>query len=188
MCQSPSLLTMRSFVDFFLLLCVLCLGLYTSQEIGSEAGLYHGAFPGRITFSREFLLSFRSTTDGVVLGNIPPELRRPDTKSTRRKRGRRGGIRRRLKNMSLDNRRKMPTLPSVLLSNVQSIRNKMDELATWASLKHEVKDTCLLAFTETWLSDLDRDEDLSLTGFGAPFRLDRSPEITNKRRGGGVCF
>ena len=90
--------------------------------------------------------------------------------------------------MGLNDRRKMPALPTVLLSNVQSIRNKLDELAVWASLKHEVKDTCLLAFTETWLSDLDRDENLLLTGFGAPFRLDRSPEITNKRRGGGVCF
>lgn len=76
-----------------------------------------------------------------------------------------------------------------MLANVQSIKNKLDELEVWAKLKKEIKETCLLAFTESWLSDSDRDEDFSLSGFGIPIRLDRSPEITGKSRGGGgVCF
>ena len=49
-------------------------------------------------------------------------------------------------------------------------------------------ETCLLAFTETWLGDADPNEDLHITGFGFPVRMDRSPLITNKSRGGGVCF
>lgn len=108
--------------------------------------------------------------------------------SGHRKRGRRGGLHQRLKTLRLDNCRKLPPLPSVLLSNVQSIRNKLDELETYAKFKREVKDTCLLAFTETWLGDANPDLDLNLTGFGSPIRMDRSSEITGKNQGGGVCF
>ncbi len=60
----------------------------------------------------------------------------------------------------------------------------LDKLKAWATLRHEVKDTCLPAFTETWLNDLDQDMDLSLSGFGTMFWLDRSLEIANKQRGG----
>lgn len=97
-------------------------------------------------------------------------------------------VRTRLKSMNLDKRCRLPPLPTVLLSNVQSIRNKMDDLEAWTKVKREIKETCILAFTEMWLSDSDWDEDLFLSGFGSPLRLDRSPEITGKRRGGGVCF
>uniref|UniRef100_A0AAV2IWL7 Uncharacterized protein n=1 Tax=Knipowitschia caucasica TaxID=637954 RepID=A0AAV2IWL7_KNICA len=119
--------------------------------------------------------------------NIPLELHVVVTNPRRRKRGRRGGIHRRLKRMSLQDRRKLPALPTVLLGNVQSIRNKLDELEAWTTLRQEIKNACLLVFTESWLSESDRDEDLTLTGFGAPLRLDRNKEVTNKQRGGGVC-
>lgn len=82
--------------------------------------------------------------------------------------------------MGLKDRHKLPALPTILLPNVQSICNKLDELEAWATFKHQVKDTCLLACTETWLGDLDQDQDLSLRGFGVPFRLDWSPEVTKK--------
>lgn len=71
--------------------------------------------------------------------------------------------------MSLDNRRKLPLLPTVLLSNLQSIRNKLDELESWVKLTPEGRETCLHAFMETWLGESDRDEELSLSGFGSPF-------------------
>lgn len=64
----------------------------------------------------------------------------------------------------------------------------MDELEAWSKVKREFKETFLLAFTETWLSEIDRDENLFLSGFDSPLWLDRSPEITGKRRGGGGCF
>lgn len=47
--------------------------------------------------------------------------------------------------------------------------------------------TCLLAYSETWLSESDRDEDLTISGFGSPIRPDQSPGFTRKSRG-GVCF
>lgn len=34
----------------------------------------------------------------------------------------------------------------------------------------------------------DRDTDLSIDGFGAPFRLDRLAEVTGETQGGGVCL
>lgn len=64
----------------------------------------------------------------------------------------------------------------------------MNELEIHAKLKREFMDTCVLAFTETWLSERDQDSELTLTGFGGPIRLDRDPEVTRKSRGGGVCF
>ena len=64
----------------------------------------------------------------------------------------------------------------------------MDVLEAHARCKHDFRETCLLAFTETWLGDADPNKDLHITGFGYPVRMDRSPLIANKSRGGGVCI
>lgn len=92
----------------------------------------HGIY-GKV--SRELLLSLQTFAAGTVPTGIQMKLYRPTKTSTHRKRGRRGGLRRRLKSLWLDNRRKLPPLPSVLLSNVQS------ELETYAKFKGEAKDT-----------------------------------------------
>ena len=78
---------------------------------------------------------------------------------SQRKRGRRGGICRKMKKLCLDNRRQLPPLPSVFLSNAQSLRRKIDELEIWAKYKRELKECCLLAITETWLNESDQDSD-----------------------------
>ena len=44
-----------------------------------------------------------------------------------------------------------------------------------------------MAFSETWLLSRDTDADLSISGFGALFRLDRDAKSTGKSQGGGVC-
>lgn len=168
-------------MKLFALFCVLTLLLdFASHAEGHDSG--------RVALSRELLLSLQTSTAGIVPVNIPMELRRQTKKSSHGKQGRTGGVQRRLKTLRLDNRCRRPPLPSILLSNVQSIRHKIDELETYAKLKREVKDTCLLVFTETWRGDMDQDSDLILTGFGSPIRMDRSPEITGKSRGGRVCF
>jgi ribosome assembly protein 1 len=150
-----------------------------------------------ITYSRELLLALRPLAVSDNILHIPRSLRINSlqaaasgilSKKQRRKRGRRGGVQRRLRKYGLRDRRRLPALPTILLSNVQSIRNKMDELEAYARCKHDFRETCLLAFTETWLGDADPNEDLHITGFGYPVRMDRSPLITNKSRGGGVCF
>ena len=132
------------------------------------------------------LLSLRTSAAGEISASIPRKICKPIVRTC--KRGKRGGLRRRIKTLRLSDWRKLPPLPTVLLANVQSIRNKLGELEVWAKLKREIKETCLLAFTESWLSDSDRNEDFSLSGFGIPIRLDRFPETTGKSRGERVCL
>ncbi|KAL7383784.1 hypothetical protein ABVT39_017450 [Epinephelus coioides] len=66
----------------------------------------------RAIHSREFILSLWTSTAGVVPHIIPKDLCKPIRKT--RKRGRRGGLRRRIKTLWLDNRCKLPPLPTVL--------------------------------------------------------------------------
>lgn len=149
----------------------------------------------RITINRELLLSLCFSAESEVPTNIPAEIYvpfHPDKGSPRQtlrhKRGRRGGIHCKMKKLCLDNPRQLPPLPSVFLSNVQSLRSKVDELEFWAKYICEITECCLLAITETWLNESNQDGDLSLTRFGCPIRLDRSSEATGKNRGGGFCF
>lgn len=100
-----------------------------------------------------------------------------------RKRGSKGGARVRLKRQGL---RRVP-LPSIILANVQSLRNKTDELQANVINQHKYRDACIMAFSETWLMPTDTDSDLTISGFGAPVRLDRDSGATGKSQGGGVC-
>ncbi len=105
---------------------------------------------GAQVYSREALLSLRWCGDAAGLsrsltGSLPEGmkmrcLQRP------RKRGRRGGVRQRLRK-----RGSRPPLPSMILSNVRSLRNKMDTLRTLTRGCFEYRESCIMLFTETWL-------------------------------------
>ena len=70
------------------------------------------------------------------------------------------------------------------MGNVQSLRNKPDELETCVRFLHEFREASLLCLTETWFSDLDPDPQLP----GLTLMLcDRSRGATGKTKGGGVC-
>ncbi len=86
---------------------------------------------------------------------------------------------------NLKKKKRIP-LPTILLANVQSLKNKVDELQ--ANIRHlrEYKNACILALTETWLTPQDTDSSLALDGFDSPVRLDRDNEVTGKNQGGGV--
>ena len=45
-----------------------------------------------------------------------------------------------------------PPLPSILLINVQSLVNKVDELKARISFQRDIRDCNILCFTESWLS------------------------------------
>ncbi len=64
-------------------------------------------------------------------------------------RGRRAGIRNRLRK-----RAHSPPLPSVLLANVQSLENKMDDLRARISFQRDIRDCNIICLTETWLTPL----------------------------------
>ena len=80
---------------------------------------------GTLTYSRDDLLQLRSSILCKVgpVDPIPPELRS-------RRRGRRGGVRTRLRK-----RRFKPHLPSIILANVRSLKPKMDVLHASCRLK-----------------------------------------------------
>lgn len=87
---------------------------------------------------------------------------------TVRKRGRRGGVRERVKRQPLSR----TPLCSIILINAQSLCNKTDELQAHVRFCHEFRDTCILAVTETWLAERDLDSELVIDGFGAPLHTD----------------
>ena len=64
------------------------------------------------------------------------------------------------------------------MGNVQSLRNKPDELEACVRYLHEFREASLLCLTETWFSELDSDP--QLPGFTL-MRCDRSREVTQGR-------
>ena len=102
-----------------------------------------------------------------------------------RKRGRRSGVRQCVRRLQSKNR---ILLPSIIMTNAQSLRNNTDELQGDVLHVREFRDACVLAFTETWLSDSDCDSSLEISCFGVPMHLDWDSEVTRKTQGGGVCL
>ncbi|XP_060696811.1 uncharacterized protein LOC132825498 [Hemiscyllium ocellatum] len=109
--------------------------------------------------------------------DLPQQLKGPKL----RKRGRRAGLQTRAKERGF----KSP-LPTILLANIQSIENKLDEIKSRLSVQRELRDCCVLCFTETWLTRATPDCTLQPEGFSI-HRMDRSPAM-GKARGGGVCL
>lgn len=158
------------------------------------ASVWHLGSLWPIQYSKDYLLIFeKSVISGPPVDLIIPDLeelaglgkgdhfRTPERRP--RRRGRRGGVRERM-------RRQHPSripLPSIILSNARSLRNKTDELQALVRHQHAFKDACILAFSETWLGERDADGDLVIDGFGIPFRTDRKSTTTGKSCGGGVC-
>lgn len=62
----------------------------------------------------------------------------------------------------------------------RAVYTKIEELETWAKYDKDIREACPLAFRESWLTELDWDEDLTKSGFGKPIRLDQSLETTGK--------
>ncbi len=98
-----------------------------------------------------------------------------------RKRGKRGGIRARLRANPT-----RPALPTLILSNVHSLENKLDLIQLSRSTQHEAKDCCVFVFTETWLNDNIPDSAIQLNRLTC-CRSDRDTTLSGKSRGGGLC-
>ncbi|KAI5095921.1 hypothetical protein C0J45_14351 [Silurus meridionalis] len=129
---------------------------------------------GPIVYTRDQLLAFRNMP--MLLGektDIPRELRR-------RRRGNRAGALCRNKR-----RRYRPTLPSIVMGNVRSLPNKMDELAALTRHQREFQECSIMLFTESWLTKLTPDTTVALDGFDL-LRADRTME-SGKRKGGGLA-
>ena len=70
----------------------------------------------------------------------------------------------------------------MVLSNVQSLRNKLDELQANVCHLREFRDASVMAFTETWLTDKDSDSSRDMDGFGPSVHLDRDRYVSGWRR------
>ncbi|KAI4873821.1 hypothetical protein NFI96_014420, partial [Prochilodus magdalenae] len=150
-----------------------------------EALLEFGKVHHELTFSlSDFDFLLRSdTADTSQQGPAAPasgRRRSGRTECPRRKRGKRGGLHARLKARAM-----RPPLPSLLLANVRSLENKLDELRARITTQREIRDCCALILTETWLSDSTPDSAIQLQTHSV-HRGDRTA-ASGKNKGGGVC-
>ncbi len=100
----------------------------------------------------------------------------------RKHRGRRAGIRNRLRK-----RAHSPLLPSILLANVQSLEYNMDDLRARISFQRDIRDCNIFCLTETWLTPSIPDTAVTPSDNFSVLRMDRTAEA-GKTKGGGVCF
>ncbi len=113
------------------------------------------------------------------------ELNKGHLNNPRRRRkhhGKRAGIRNRLRK-----RAHSPPLPSILLANVQSLENKMDDLRARISFQRDIRDCNIFCLTETWLTPSVPDTAVTPSDNFSVLWMDRTAEA-GKNKGGGVCF
>ena len=100
-----------------------------------------------IVYSRDQLLALSSTTvQSHERPDVPCELRR------RRHGCRSGAVHRRRRT------RYRPIL-SVIMGNVRSLPNKMDELTALTRHQRDYRECSIMVLTETWLTELTPDTD-----------------------------
>lgn len=147
----------------------------------SREFLLQGHQPYYVRYPVDFIKSQHFLNDSGFMENAAGNNDESKTWKPR-KRGKKGGVRQRLRKQRL---RRIP-LPTIVMANVQSLRNKIDELQATVHVHHAYREACILAFTETWLKAQDIDSVLTIHGFGTPLRTDRDSVITGKSQGGGV--
>ncbi len=97
------------------------------------------------------------------------------------KRGKRGGIRAKLRANPT-----RPVIPSLMLSNVRSLENKLELIQLSRSTQHETRDCCVFVFTEPWLHNNIPDSTIQLHRLTC-CRADRDSSLSGKTRRGGLC-
>ncbi len=90
--------------------------------------------------------------------------------------GKRAGIRNRLRK-----RAHSPPLPSILLANVQSLENKMDDLRARISFHRDIRDCNILCLTETWLTPTVPDTAVTPSDNFSVLRMDRTAKAGKKK-------
>ena len=100
-------------------------------------------------------------------------------------RGKRGGVKQRIKDCKLKGRIRI-NLPSIYLSNANRLYNKLDELEALVSTK-QLENCCCLAVSETWLDASHSDKFISLPGYST-VRADQDTNKANKQCGGGLLL
>ncbi|GFR76969.1 hypothetical protein ElyMa_005813200 [Elysia marginata] len=113
--------------------------------------------------------------------NIDFDATKRKTKK-KKKRGSWGGIRNRLRRRGA----RLP-MPSVTLTNAQSLVNKMDHLQALVKNDGGYRRSNIICVTETWFSEEKLHNPDDIDGY-TPIRLDRSKKKTSKEKGGGLLM
>nr|XP_020481171.1 elongation factor 1-alpha 1-like [Monopterus albus] len=114
------------------------------QQLSPESG--DSGSSGPIVHSRDQQLTLEKL-------EIPTEIRR-------KRRGERAGVKCRERK-----RRYKPCLPSIVMENVRSLSNKMDELTALTRVERVYRESSIMGFTKTWMNKDISDSVVSLHGF-----------------------
>ena len=101
----------------------------------------------------------------------------------RRKRGKRGGIKNRIRR---NIQKKCLPIPTITFGNVRSILRKIDELRGLCKYIYQYRESCCIAITESWLTENTPTSAVSIDNFEC-VRLDRNSD-SNKSCGGGTLL
>ncbi len=169
---------------FYLLYYIFLLSLFTL--ITSALFIYDKRTPLDIGHRCTNLLQHTLSTDPTwpleILRNTEMKGCLNNPRRRKKHNGRRAGICNRLRE-----RAHSPPLPSILLVNVQSLENKMDDLRARISFQRDIRDCNILCLTETWLTPSVLDTAVRPSDNFSVLRMDRTAEA-GKNKGGGVCF
>ena len=172
-------LGMQFYTYMLLLVCVLMSSWSVSTAVSDNGGTEHYVYDRTVLFDIKNIMdqSKDMYDSSSFIGSIPLEIR----KGKQRRRGRKGGVRARWRR-----RQYRTAMPSVIMGNVRSLRNKIDELEALTRYDYQYRECCYMCFSETWLSECDTDNSVSISGFNI-VRGDRT-DASQKSRGGGVCM
>ncbi len=146
-----------------------------------------------ITYDKGTLLDIGHRYTNLFQDTLSPNpswpleiLRNAENNGHRRRnkkhRGKLAGIRNRLRK-----RAHSPPLLSILLANVQSLENKMDDLRARISFQRDIRDCNIICLNETWLTPSVPDTAVTPSDNFSVLRMDRTAKA-GKSKGGGVCF
>ena len=79
-----------------------------------------------------------------------------------------------------------PPLPSILLTHVQSLVNKVDEIWARVAFQRDIRDCNIICFRHTWLAGDMMSESIQPIGFSV-HRAERNKHLSGKK-GGGCMF
>ena len=139
----------------------------------------------RIVYSRDQLMELKPAGLATVKEDIPAELWRKTHRGCRGNGSlwrRKGAKHCRL----MEKKTYKPCLPSLIMGNVRSLGNKMDELTSLTRSYQEYRDCSLMIFSESWLHMDVPDHNVSTEGFHT-VRADRACTKSGKRKGGGIA-
>lgn len=131
-------------------------------------------------YTRQDLLALRQRGTMGVRHFVPGELQR-------KYRGCRAGAKVKTGIANAKRHRFKPTVPPILMGNVNALLNKVDELAGLMKTQRLYRESSLVFLTETWLTSYVTEANVEQRGFTS-VRADRDTRACGKSKGGGLLL